>query len=464
MKQLGLHHKIALILGFLLSFGLAFLLYNYLSATDNQTVSSQSQTKLPAIEADDKIWVITDPHYLSPSLHDEQEAFLRMQYSAAGKDLRYGAQRMEALIAQVDQEKPALLIVSGDLTFNGEKQSMEDLAGYFQQIEALGTQVLVIPGNHDISSGWARSFKEDKSSRVKQVLPKDFSTMFTANGYQDALAKDPNSLSYLAAPFDDLWFLMIDSNIYSETEGSGAPKTNGFLKKETLAWIDQQLTEASNQGKRVIPIVHHNILEHHAGITKGFVIDNAADLRGILKNYSIPLALSGHIHTQHIAQENLAPEKSLTEIVTGAFSVFPSAISQFQIQGRQINYQQIPLQMETWASQTGQTNPDLVAYSDYMKAVFQKDSEIMAHTSLHDENRYDGDFADQVGKFMGPINLSYFSGHPLSQEWIQSDILENPAYQTLVKDYPDSFLLRYTNRILESNGQNHLTRQIEWEQ
>ena len=41
------------------------------------------------------------------------------------------------------------LILSGDLTFNGEKKSHEELAEKFKKVEKSGAPVMVIPGNHD---------------------------------------------------------------------------------------------------------------------------------------------------------------------------------------------------------------------------------------------------------------------------------------------------------------------------
>src|SRR5574344_957357 len=122
----------------------------------------------------DKIWIITDLHYLSQDLFDDGEAFSYVEKTAAGKDLRYGKEQMEALVEQVEREHPSLLLVSGDLSLNGEKQSMVELAQYFSQIEEKGTEVLVIPGNHDIASGWARAFKGNQQEVTDQVTAQQF--------------------------------------------------------------------------------------------------------------------------------------------------------------------------------------------------------------------------------------------------------------------------------------------------
>lgn len=156
----------------------------------------------------DKIWIITDLHYLSQDLFDDGEAFSYIEKTAAGKDLSYGKERMEALVEQVEREHPSLLLVSGDLSLNSEKQSMVELAQYFTQIEEKGTEVLVIPGNHDIASGWARDFKGNQQEVTDQVTAQQFENLFADNGYLQASSRDQASLSYLAKPFSNVWFLM----------------------------------------------------------------------------------------------------------------------------------------------------------------------------------------------------------------------------------------------------------------
>lgn len=75
---------------------------------------------IEAINDDLVAWVITDLHYLSPSLHDKDgDAYQHIKNTGAGKDFDYGAERMQALTQQIDQDKPDVLIISGDLTLNG---------------------------------------------------------------------------------------------------------------------------------------------------------------------------------------------------------------------------------------------------------------------------------------------------------------------------------------------------------
>ena len=396
----------------------------------------------------DKIWIITDLHYLSQDLFDDGEAFSYIEKTAAGKDLRYGKERMEALVEQVEREQPSLLLVSGDLTLNGEKQSMVELAQYFTQIEEKGTEVLVIPGNHDIASGWARVFKGDQQIVTDQVTAQQFSDIFDNHGYQQASSRDQASLSYLAKPFSNAWFLMIDSNIHSDGYGKGAHPTNGRIKKETLDWIDVQLQAAKEAGVSLIPVVHHKVLQQHAMLSKGYTLDNAADLKALFNQYGIQFGFSGHTHSQNIVEEDLG-QVSHTEVVNGAFSIYPAVIGQLNLDDASIRYQKTQLDMASWTEKHQPSNPNLQNHLSYLQIVFDNTSDIMVHNVLNDERWYDGETADAISQFIMPANRAYFSGEKLDQTWLEEMVFPSQAYQTLQAASPRNFLADYLDVIIK---------------
>lgn len=390
----------------------------------------------------EQIWVVTDLHHLSRDLIEEGEAFSYIERTAAGKDLRYGRERMEALVEQVASEAPRLLLVSGDLSFNGERKSMEELATYFHQIEASGTQVLLVPGNHDIASGWARAFKGEEQIKTDQVSKEEFATLFADFGFREAASQDEASLSYLAKPFRNLWLLMLDSNIYASGYGKGAPPTNGRLKPATLDWLEAQLKEAETAGVTVLPVLHHNVLDQHPVLHTGYTLDNASDLRHLFATYGVHYNLSGHTHAQQIVQTQL-DGSTYTEVVTGAFSIYPAAIGKLTMTAGNLLYQKETLDMSAWEAHHRPTQPELIDHTAYLAQLFDRDTDSMVHTVLYEEGWYDGELADDIARFVVPINRAYFSGERLDREWLEAEVYPSSAYQQLGEHQPTSFLWDY---------------------
>ena len=71
-----------------------------------------------------KILVATDIHYLSPSLNDHGACFEKTILNGDGKALAYIDELTDAFVEQVIREKPAALILSGDLTLNGKSRAI----------------------------------------------------------------------------------------------------------------------------------------------------------------------------------------------------------------------------------------------------------------------------------------------------------------------------------------------------
>lgn len=444
--------KLLLRLSILILFAMFFIMAA--SEKPMNTVKWKRDPFVPteSLSKDDAIWVITDLHYLSPSLSDEGESFAFIKETSAGKELDYPAQRMEALIWQIEKERPKLLLVSGDLTLNGEKQSAVELADYFQQIEQFGTQVYVIPGNHDISNGWARKFIGDDQEKTSQILPEDFQSIFSEMGYQDAYTLDEHSLSYAVQPYTDLILLMLDTNVYSQTEGKGAPPSNGRLEKETLTWIESVFEDAKKSGATVLPVLHHNLLEHNDFMTKGFTLDNNEEVKALFLKHDIPVVFTGHTHVQDIAHE----ENTLYDVTTAAFSVMTPSIGKVTFDNDQVSYEKQAVDMEAWTSETNQTDNNLSNYTDYATNLFVEDGINMGLRQMIEEQWHDDMYAEEVGAFVGESNRLFFSGESSQMSTKELKLMKESQGYQLIKKHSKGFLLRYMDNILKSDGHSDL--------
>lgn len=402
-----------------------------------------------------KIWVISDTHYLAEELYDDGSAFQFIEKTSAGKDLRRAEARMEALLAQAKMEKPQALIISGDLTMNGEKKSAEKLATQLAAFEKAGIEVFVIPGNHDIHDGWARKYVGDKQEKTAQISPKDFKEIFAANGYDQAMASDPDSLSYTVPLTKDLTLLMIDSNLYSLDTSISAPVTKGQISEDTLNWIKEQLEAAKKAHKQVLPILHHNLFKHNDQVNKGYVLDDTR-LREMLSEFKVPVAFSGHIHAQDILTESVAGQP-LTEIVSGSFAITPNGYGEVTFNHQQLHYQRKELAMTKWAQETKQTDPTLLDYDQYREELFDKSGEEMAYRQLlESELTEDLDRADRVAQYVGKINTRFFKGADYTPSAAdQQKMKQDPDYQTL-QSLPKNFLQSYIDSILFDTNDNDL--------
>lgn len=274
-----------------------------------------------------KIAVISDIHYMAPSLlandAENGEAFLNY-INADPKLVQFSDPIFKEALSKLSEDKPDILLISGDLTKDGELASHQAFIQLLQPLKNAGTKIYVIPGNHDINNPEARRYDGNSESVAATIPPAQFATMYGDFGYNKAIARDANSLSYVAEPFADLWILAIDDCKYNENTG-GIAVISGNIKSQTMQWIKDQMASAEKKGVRVIGLMHHNLIEHYAGQTQldpGYVTDNYESNANALMDAGLDVIFTGHYHANDITTREYNGN-TLYDIETGSLTMAP---------------------------------------------------------------------------------------------------------------------------------------------
>lgn len=339
-----------------------------------------------------KLAIATDLHYLAPQLYDNGALYTQMIENADGKTMKYIEELTEAFVCQIIESAPDALILSGDLSFNGERDSHILLAEKLRRVEAAGIPVLVIPGNHDLDSAKASAFSGDSYYGVDSVNKREFEEIYADLGFREALSRDGDSLSYIAEVTPELRVLMVDVNTQDEP---------GFLDESTLNWIDVQLRLATEAGAKVVAVSHQNLFQHNSLFRGGFVIGNGRLLGALFEKYGVICNLSGHMHIQHISQI----ESGLTEIATSSLAVTPNQYGLLCLSENQAYYCTEAVDVDAWAAELGLDNPELLNFREYAAQFFWDSSYRKAMARLGQ-----GRGADALARAYSDINLAYFAG------------------------------------------------------
>jgi 3',5'-cyclic AMP phosphodiesterase CpdA len=185
----------------------------------------------------------------------------------------------------------------------------------------------VVPGNHDVKNGHSFRYEGDSVERVPNVDAAEFARIYNRFGYDEALYRDPDSLSYVAEMNDGLWLLALDSCLYRENVENEEPETDGRFSPATLEWIEDILAKASGAGKAMIAMMHHGVVEHFAGQEKyygQYVVDDFAEVSKLLAMYNVRLVFTGHFHAQDVTVARWNDEgKFLFDVETGSLVTYP---------------------------------------------------------------------------------------------------------------------------------------------
>ncbi|MBC1360970.1 metallophosphoesterase [Listeria welshimeri] len=381
------------------------------------SASDKTEKITAPIEKDQDLSIIetTDVHYFAPSLTDNGAAFKQYVAAGDGKQLAYSDEITDAFLEDVEAKKTDVLIISGDLTNNGEKTSHEELAKKLAQVEKAGTQVFVVPGNHDINNPWARKFEKDKQLPTDTITPTDFSKIYGDFGYKDAISSDDFSLSYLAAPSSKVWLLMLDTAIYKTNMQQGTPTTEGGLTTGTLDWVRECSALAEKNGAKLIPVMHHNLTNHSDVIQRGFTINYNQQVIDTLTAGNMEFSLSGHIHTQNIRTAKSTDGKEITDIVTNALSVYPHKYGNitYSAKNKNFTYQSQKLDIESWAKEHGKTDKNLLNFDQFDYDTFYNsgyDKAIMDLMTSGAYKTYSQSDKEKMADTMGLNNMYFFAG------------------------------------------------------
>jgi len=290
--------------------------------TDDSNSLKSSQAKL-------KIAVISDIHYFDPTLmpaDPENDPFFQGYLAQDPKLIHLSDPIFRQVISELKKEKPDIVLIPGDLTKDGELISHKSVAELLNELVDANMKVFVVPGNHDVNNPEALDFSFSPPISTAKVSAEDFATLYGDFGYDEAIYRDGNSLSYICQPTEKLWILGIDACKYYKNEEEGIAVVDGAIKPETMTWIQEKMTEAKAKGITVLAMMHHGILQHYYGqeeLDPGYLVEDWPDMAVAFMQMGIKLVFTGHYHANDISQISVG-KNMLSDIETGSLVSAPS--------------------------------------------------------------------------------------------------------------------------------------------
>lgn len=271
-----------------------------------------------------KIVVASDLHYLASDLYDDGNAFLNFINNDDGKATLYIEEIVDKFVEDMLKLKPQVVVLTGDLSFEGERLSHEELASKLSKLVDNGIKVAVIPGNHDLNNSDAKGYEGDTTYAVESVSNDEFKEIYVSMGYESALSYDEDSLSYVMEVDDKNWILMVDVN------GVENPLN---IPSSTYEWIKDNLKKAQKDNINVFAFTHQNLLDHNINADKYKFNDPDDEFYYLLKDYGVKALFSGHSHMQHYIDLY-----GVKEITSSSLATFPCQYGIVQISDKGIVY------------------------------------------------------------------------------------------------------------------------------
>lgn len=224
-----------------------------------------------------------------------------------------------------ENPKCQFVLITGDLATHGRDyvSEHEAVAAKFRKFEKeTGKQVYVINGNHD-------------NAKDMPVDHKKFTEIYHEFGYDEALSTDEGTCSYSANLNDEYTLVALDTcdERYRVVPNNDITRMN---------WAVKQIKAAKKQGKKVIMIMHHNLLEHNPFQKlneKNYVVNTPYSFAGLLADLGVKLVFSGHTHCNNVKTYTSFLGNTIYDFSMSSLGNFPAEYKYFNVTDSKISYE-----------------------------------------------------------------------------------------------------------------------------
>lgn len=224
-----------------------------------------------------------------------------------------------------ENPKCQFVLITGDLATHGRDyvSEHEAVAAKFRKFEKeTSKQVYVINGNHD-------------NAKDMPVDHKKFTEIYHEFGYDEALSTDEGTCSYSANLNDEYTLVALDTC----DERYRVVPNNDITRMD---WAVKQIKAAKKQGKKVIMIMHHNLLEHNPFQKlneKNYVVNTPYSFAGLLADLGVKLVFSGHTHCNNVKSYTSFLGNTIYDFSMSSLGNFPAEYKYFNVTDSKISYE-----------------------------------------------------------------------------------------------------------------------------
>jgi 3',5'-cyclic AMP phosphodiesterase CpdA len=364
----------------------------------NNSYQSDAKCKIYVNEGI-KIAILSDIHVMDPSLLLKDGPAFQEYLAKDPKLLKFSTEILLATVYKIIAQRPDLVLISGDLTKDGERISHETVSRILNLLTFHGIKVLVTVGNHDVNNPEALRYFNNKTFPVPTVQANRIPVIYANFGFNNAISKDPNSLSYVNEPVKGLWIITIDANKYDKNTTTNV--VGGEIKLQTMTWVKEQLAKAQSKGKAVIGMMHHGLISHYAAqnqVDPGYVVDDSESSANELIDAGMKIIFTGHYHATDITKRE-HNGKFIFDVETGSTVNYPCTYRMLTITGNKYSFKR-------------QTTTDLLGrgFDKYAKTFFSSHLDGYFGYILMNSYKVPEDYALSFAPYFRDAAMAHFAG------------------------------------------------------
>ncbi len=289
-----------------------------------------------------KFFVITDTHYFEPSLGCYGEAYEQFMDFEQKCFAETSAINHAVFDYLANDKRADIVLIAGDLSFNGEKESHKSFIELLKKLKNSGKQIYVVTAGHDFNE---HPFAFDDNGRKEPEGTKfeELYDFYKDYGYASSIAFNKEHLSYVAQIADGLRLLVLCNDT---KDAKGIAYDEKFLQ-----WVKEQAVIAKQDKQMMIAMEHYPLLAGQPllGLIGDAMQKNGKALAQILADNDVHLIFTGHMHNQSVNMHTTEAGNKIYDVCTGSVIGCPAFMRLVTIKNeRDVEIESIPVPEFEW--------------------------------------------------------------------------------------------------------------------
>ncbi len=256
-------------------------------------------------------YLITDTHFFKNSLGaygKEYDEFMRFEQKCFAETEAINNAIFDYLATQ---DKTDTILIPGDLSFNGEKESHLGFIKLLKKLQENGKKVFVITAGHDFND-YCRGYTDKGVYEVENTNREELFDLYYEFGFKDAISVDKEHLSYVAQLTPGIRLLALNND--------GTPDCRETYDEAQLQWIKEQIQDAKKNNQMIFAMNHYPLLPGQPifSLIGSAVQKNGSSITTMLADEGVNLVFTGHMHNQAINEKTTENGNKIYDICTGS--------------------------------------------------------------------------------------------------------------------------------------------------
>lgn len=273
-----------------------------------------------------KMFVCTDVHVVSNKTMTA-ENYPSLEHT---EKLRHVSDAIfRSFIDDLIKKKAKYLLITGDLTENGDEESALAVAETLAKAQSKGIKAFVINGNHDVNET-----KNGKPVKTDRMSKEKFAEIFAPYGYEQAISRYEGTLSYVAELDKTHRLIAVDNVEYKNDDGT----IKDGMTEEHRLWIEDRVKECTEQGKTPVVMAHKPLMNHMPQLLEPFM-RSAEDgynkeILSSIAEYGAKVVFVGHMHFNDVKERVFTKDgetNSIYEVMTNCLAMYNTSYREVKL-------------------------------------------------------------------------------------------------------------------------------------